>query len=1338
MTSTTLPLFAPGTLINARYELRCMINRGGMGEVYHAYDRILNRELALKVMLPGMDDVRFLHEARAQAGFTHDALMPVWDVSIEASTGTPFFTMPLMKGALVDVVSPPLAAADVLHWLTPVAEGLDYLHGRGLVHRDLKPANILVAPDNKIKIADFGLIKDLSKGLTASLVGGTPRFMAPEQLQAKHITPATDVYALGMMAYLLLTAQFPYKTEVDCLTKTPKTLRHWIASIPSAVEAVVLKAIARQPANRYPSAGAFVADLGAALAPAPVVAAPVVAAPPPAPAGGVAVVVATDTAIAKAVKVFLDQVEAELKRGHATEHTYRPHLKDLLEACADDLVATNEPKRIKAGAPDFWLTISDLPVGHVEAKDVGSDLAKMIAESEKATPRSREGKQFARYRVALPRLLVTDCLEWYWFDAGAIHPSTPIRLATWNGSKLVRSPSAADDFTRMIRAFLLHAYPSVSTPAELAARMAELARLLYETILEAFATGDPKDNAYLFAQRDALREQLLPGLSDMDFADHYAQTLAYGLFAARVAALHTPGLASAPFTLQQAAFLIPHTIPFLRRFFSEIAGPDLDDRVVWIVEDLVRLLDATNIAAVMHGFGAATKTTDVVIHFYERFLDAYNPQLRKERGVYYTPDAVISYLVRSVDLLLQTDFQYEEGLLSDHVTILDPATGTGTFLLALIYHIHTAISPMLGGAWPEYAQEKVLPRLYGFEVLIAPYTIAHLRLTTALRDMGCVLPAKERLGIYLTNTLADAPSITTPMAGFGMELTRESQAAYAVKETQPVLVVLGNPPYSGHSQNTSDWISTKIDDYKKVDGAGLGERNPKWLQNDYVKFIRFAQWRIEQTGHGIVAYITDNSYLDGPTFRGMRQSLLTSFDSIYILNLHGNSKRKERTPSGGTDENVFNIQQGVALLLMVRKPGDHERQARVQYADLWGEREGKYHVLEDTDVTTTAWETLTPRSPMYLFVPQDTTLSVEYERGWKVSDIFPVNSVGIVTGQDALTVAFNREAAEILATKHHLPVTVLSPIAYRPFDQRFITYHKDVVTRMRFSVMQHIQNPPNIAIHICRQVISLTWEHIFVTEKITDDCYVSNKTRERGYMLPLYTYPTEQEIASGLYPAGHREANLNPEFVAAFAEATGLVAVSDGRGDGVATFGPEDIFHYIYAILHSPSYRSRYAGFLKADFPRVPLPVSSSIFWALAAKGAELVDLHLLRGSSAKGVGGNGGSNVFSTSRVGVSYPASGNNTVERVRYDPPSAANSHTGRVYINTDQYFTGVAPEVWSMQVGGYRPIQKWLDDRKGRTLSIDDIRHYSRIIAALRETQRVMTEIDALVPEWPLDA
>ncbi|MEI6179816.1 MAG: type ISP restriction/modification enzyme, partial [Chloroflexales bacterium] len=1302
MTPTAVPLFAPGTIINTRYELHSMLDRGGMGEVYQAHDRFLNRPIALKVMLPGMDAKRFVKEAQAQAQFTHDALLTVWDVGVDAITTTPFFTMPLMHGSLESVVHPPLAPAEVVAWLTPVAEGLDYLHGRGLIHRDLKPANLLVTPEGKIKLADFGLIKDLSLGLTASRGWGTPMFMAPEQIELKQISPATDVYALGVIAYLLLTAQYPYKSPVDCLAKKPKALRRWIASIPPTVEAVVLKALARQPAHRYASAGAFIADLAAALAPAPSVSVPIAPATvAPVAAGTVTVVVAAKATLAAAVTRFLDQVEKDVKHGHATEHTYRPYLKALCEACVQDLVATNEPKRIAAGAPDLWLTVNDLPVGHIEAKDVGSDLAKMVADSEKSAPRSREGRQLARYRAALPRLLLTDCLEWRWFAGGAPHPATPIRLATWDGAKLHRSATAVADFTTVIQAFFQSQYPAVNTPAELAARMAHLGKLLNETTLAALQAGTASDNAYLIAQRDVLRDQLLPGLDNQDFADLYAQTIAYGLFAARVTALETPGMLGVPFTLQQAAFLIPPAIPFLRRFFSEIAGPSLDERVAWIVEDLVRLLDATDIGAVMHGFGTATKQTDVVIHFYETFLDAYNPELRKERGVYYTPDAVISYLVRSVDLLLKTHFQREEGLLDESVQILDPATGTGTFLASVIRHVYAMLQHTLGGAWKGYVKDKLLPRLYGFEVLMAPYTIAHLRLTTVLRELKYAPSDKERLNIYLTNTLADDPSGTKAMAGFGMELTRESQAAYEVKQHKPVLVVLGNPPYSGHSQNTGEWISGLLDDYKQVDGAPLGERNPKWLQNDYVKFIRFAQWRIERSGHGIVAYITDNSYLDGPTFRGMRQSLINAFDHIYILNLHGNSKRKERAPGGGADENVFNIQQGVAIVLLVRKEGEHTRQATVHYTDLWGRREEKYQELAAIDVTTTAWETLAPSSPMYLFIAQDITLRAEYERGWKLTDVFPVNVLGFQTHRDHFAVDLdltklreritalrnttlsddqireryvvqNNRDWEVAAARSQIRADFswekpFTTCLYRPFDSRHCYYSNVAMDYPRRQLVTHMLHHNNLCLLSSRQQATPSYKHCWVADAPANDCVISTTSREANQVFLLYTYPPEQQIASGLYTKDHREANLSKEFVGALAAATGLTALGDGRGDGKVTFGPEDVFHYIYAILHSPSYRARYEGFLKADFPRIPLPPAADLFWTLAAKGAELVDLHLLRSTGTKGVGGAGGVAVFGPAQLGVNYLVSGSDEIERVRYDPPSPVNGNAGWVYIN-----------------------------------------------------------------------
>ena len=560
--------------------------------------------------------------------------------------------------------------------------------------------------------------------------------------------------------------------------------------------------------------------------------------------------------------------------------------------------------------------------------------------------------------------------------------------------------------------------PTINNPRELAERIAAKSRLLRDgvaRILTQKARSGP-----LHGLLSAYQEALIQNLNAADFADLQAQTAAYGLFAARCQ--HEP---SKPFTRKEAIFA--KTTPFLRDVFGRIAGPDIDPRIAWIVDDLARLLDRADMAAILTDFGRRTRQEDPVVHFYEDFLAAYDPKLREVRGVYYTPEPVVSYIVRSVDHLLRDRFGLADGLAdtatvtverpggepetSPRVLILDPAAGTGTFLREAIATIRATIETKgLGGAWPDYVRDHLLPRLFGFELLMAPYAICHLKLALEIGGTAAdfTLPEGERLRVFLTNTLEEPHERTGAL--FAHEIVREAADADDVKRTKPVMVVLGNPPYSGHSANKGEWIQgiasrygmasrTKTGNYFQIDGQPLGEMNPKWLNDDYVKFIRFAQWRIERTGEGVLGFITNHSYLDSPTFRGMRQSLMATFDEIYLLDLHGNAKKKEHAPDGGRDENVFDIQQGVAIGLFVKHTKATSKPARVFHADLWGEREagphgGKYGWLAANDIATTRWAELSPKPPLYLFVPRNEALAEEYEAGWKLTVVFPVHSVG--------------------------------------------------------------------------------------------------------------------------------------------------------------------------------------------------------------------------------------------------------------------------------------------------------------------------------------------------------
>jgi hypothetical protein len=692
-------------------------------------------------------------------------------------------------------------------------------------------------------------------------------------------------------------------------------------------------------------------------------------------------------AMSTSLKHYFITIENTLKAGNATEHTHRPALKALLESLDLHITATNEPKRIACGAPDYIITRDDLTIGYIEAKDVG----KSLAETERTD-------QLKRYRRALDNLILTDYLEFRWYVGGELRQESRLAQAQ-SGGKLKTEKDGLKAVEELLQNFLAHRPQDINTPKDLAERMARLTHIIRDIIIAAFETDQV--SMLLQGWRDAFARVLIADLNlpekTSDFADMFAQTLAYGLFTARVMDT-TP----TTFTRQEAQYLIPKSNPFLRDFFIQITGPQLDDEpFASFVDDLVNLLAHTDMEAVLADFGRRTRQEDPVVHFYETFLAAYDPKLREARGVYYTPEPVVSYIVRSVDILLKTRFNCPQGLAdssiitipnydpgftvkgkkqtrktteSHKVLILDPATGTGTFLYAVIDHIRQQFMRQgNAGMWPGYVKNHLLPRLFGFELLMAPYAVAHFKLSLQLagRDLPDTLTDQwayhptggERLGIYLTNTLEEAHEMTgLPL--FTQWVADETNAANEVKRYLPVLVVMGNPPYSGHSANKSDWIDgllkgklpdgDKTGNYYEVDDQPLGEKNSKWLQNDYVKFIRFSQWRIERTGVGVLAFITNHSYLNRITFRGMRQQLLQDFNTIHILNLHGNSTIKETPPDGLSDENVFDIQQGVAIGIFV-KEAKKEGPAKVYYADLWGERRHKYERLFELAIENTGW-----------------------------------------------------------------------------------------------------------------------------------------------------------------------------------------------------------------------------------------------------------------------------------------------------------------------------------------------------------------------------------------------
>ena len=1060
--------------------------------------------------------------------------------------------------------------------------------------------------------------------------------------------------------------------------------------------------------------------------------------------------------------------ELDKHRDNATEHTHRPTLQSLLKNLLKDVDVTNEPKQIECGAPDFVLTRNKIPLGYIETKDIGKNLDD---------PAYKE--QLGRYTKSLDNLIFTDYLEFRLFRDGK--QVSCARIGEVSGNKIKQGPGNSDAFTNMLKAFAGYQGQTITSANDLAKRMAHKARMLAAVIGKALlekdnTTGKVRDaNNTLQNQLNAFRKYLISEIDAAEFADIYAQTVAYGMFAAR---LHDDSPNT--FSRQEAAGLIPTSNPFLRKFFQYIAGYDLDERIRWIVDDLADVFRAADVGELMKGYGKATQRNDPFLHFYETFLGEYDPKKRKGRGVYYTPQPVVNFIVRAVDEILQTEFGLTDGLADigkttveidgqpstdkrkkgkiekykkevHKVQILDPAIGTGTFLAAIVQQIYDKYLIKHKGIWADYVKNDLIPRLNGFEVLMAPYAMAHTKLEMVLRETGCE-PGDDRLRIFLTNSLEEHHPDTGML--FAEWLSKEAEEANFIKRDTPVMVVIGNPPYSGESANKRKWITDLLKDYKQEPGGGkLQERNSKWINDDYVKFIRYGQHYIDRTGEGVLAYINNHSFLDNPTFRGMRWSLLQSFDKIYIIDLHGNSKKKETAPDGSADKNVFDIQQGVSINLFIKtgkkKAGEL---AQVFHHDLYGARNSKYEFLWDNNFGQVDFQELKPTAPQYFFTPKDYALQAKYDKGFSVNDLFPVKSVGIVTARDTFTIYHTRQNLEAAIAKFRamddetarhefslgqdvedwkvalarkdLEDNVFNNnndkevlIHYRPFDLRYTYYtgkSKGFHCRPRGKVMRHFLEGENLGLTLCKQFKgSKNYYHAFITREVFESSLVSNKTSEIGYGFPLYRYPDiHQQSIDGMQK---REPNLKADIVQTFAQGLGLRFTPE-KADDNKTFAPIDLLDYIYAVLHSPDYRQRYKEFLKSDFPCVPYPDDKKQFRELVALGGKLRTLHLLESPTLD--------------TLITAYPETGDNTITKPEYKITDT-KKRLGKVHINKTQYFTDVPETAWNFYIGGYQPAQKWLKDRKNRPLTYSDITHYQKIIVALTETDRLMQKIDGVI-------
>jgi hypothetical protein len=970
--------------------------------------------------------------------------------------------------------------------------------------------------------------------------------------------------------------------------------------------------------------------------------------------------------------LYLDRIFDTERRGEAREESFYPHLLDLFEWYGEhrglrDLRVTLIPRKTQSCLLDFQVMRGERIVGYVEAKRPGADLG-LISEWE----------QVRRYRRTFPNLLLTNFREFrlYRDDALAVQA---------DAGRLVDGP---ERFLEVLDLFTGFYPPPSGTASMLARQLASRTRILAERI-HGLLERDTEKSSDLAGFYQAFSEYLLAGLDLPQFADLYAQTLAYGLLAAR---WRVPG----EFDRRVAAESIPPESGILRDVFRFISLAEPLPEVGWIVDEIVGLLAAAPVRDMLDRYyrGAEQRRgRDPVLDFYQTFLRHYDPDLRKRRGVYYTPPELVSYVVRSVDRLLRTRLGRPRGLAEPGVTLLDPAAGTLTFVVeAIRCAVESAREEMGGGGVPALVRDHLLRDFHAFELMMAPYAIGHLKMSLILEEMGRPLGKGERFHLYLTNALDVEELVQSSLPGMS-SLSRESHEAGKVKKGLAVTVILGNPPWSGHSANQGKGFTSmdgrRDDGYHRMDGK---ERNTKWLQDDYVKFLHFAQRKIDEAGEGIVAFVTNHSYLDNPTFRGMRRSLLGTFDEIYVLDLHGNSRKEKQ----GEDANVFeDIRQGAAVALLVKKPGLPKWVLR---ADLRGSRARKLRWLAENDVETTEWTAVEPTGPAFLFAPRDAALEEEYRRGVPLPEIFPEHSVGIVTGRDAFVIdtdpsalrrriRFLREVGDALDAPKETATWSLAEavkairkdgdwearfhrILYRPFDWRTVFYADYVVERPRERMMRHLLSGRNLGLIVPRQ--AKEGPGALVTDALVAHKAVS--AYDINSVFPLYLDPGE-----GRLDGRGRIPNLAPGY---------LRILEDRLGEEPS---PELVLQFLYAVLYSPSFRSRYVDLLKADFPRIPIPRGRGSFLELAGLGAVLIDFHLLRSDRLE--------------RSGVRFGES----------------------------QRFEGIEPEVWAYRVGGYRVLDQWLAARAERPLRLAEIEEFRRIAAALRETVRIEGRLSTVLSD-----
>ena len=1035
------------------------------------------------------------------------------------------------------------------------------------------------------------------------------------------------------------------------------------------------------------------------------------------------------------LKDYLSQIQNITEKDK--EHTYRTFLHTLLIRIQEKVAYTNikiihEPNNDKEGrgAPDFLITKDSLILGYIENKRINENLSKIL-----------QTQQIKKYLDLSLNLILTDYLRFCLI--GLDNKNNPIiakelRLCEYSQLKAITKDNAhLQDKAQELLEFFTLFFSKNPKPIANAKDFADALALRTKILKDELLLNDT--NEYLLSLFNTFREVLYKELEYENFCDSFAQTLTYSLFLSRLNNTTQENI-----NLSNAKKFIPKSFPLIRAMSGFLDNLEELDSIKWLIEEIISIINHIDISEMIKELNKISQKDlfgdslhkDPYLHFYETFLESYDPKLREIRGVYYTPASVVSFIINAIDLTLQKDFNktgLNQAMSDKTITLLDFATGTGTFLLEAF---RKALKESNKNS-PKYNPKALIDRFYGFEFLIAPYTIAHLKISQSLKEeFDTELKDSESLNITLTNTLYfskendELDKQRNLFAGM-IELTEEFKKAQKLKE-QEILIITGNPPYSGASSNKglyedeiriSYGLEPSLSDLKKEEITAIqdyfknkskdnaitfksildrhklqNEKNTKWLLDDYVKFIRFAESKIQHQGSGIFAFISNNSFLDNPTFRGMRYHLLKSFDKIYILDLHGNTRKKETTPSGEKDDNVFDIMQGVSINIFIKTKQDSKDLAKLYHAEIYGKRKEKYDFLYQHTLDSIEWKELTPQEPFYLFIPQDENLRTEYDKGYSIKDMFRISSVGVATGKDSVFIANTQEMLknQILDGFDDFDESFIKEINYRPFDKKLLYFDLKKIERPRIDVFEHFLEGENLGLVCYRTCGASGLDNIFVSKGIIDLHFVGSGSQ----IFPLYLYPT-QRAKNTLQKQGFDITSFDTKienFTPSFRE------FIDSKYK--EHFSPETILGYLYALLFHKDYREKYIDFLKVDFPKIPFVESKELFLQLSALGNTLIKLHLLKEQDLPPIG----EPLLKTTKQDLK--------ISKITYA------KETKELFINKNLYFEKVESSVWEYKIGGYQVLDKYLKSHKDEEI---DFEYFQKIIQTLHKSLEIEREI-----------